>query len=441
MAKIVIIGAGSLTFTSRLVADILTFETTRDAHFALVDIDAERLEFATRIVGRIFREGGYDKASLSASADRRDVLSGADYVIISILVGGYEAIAPEIEIPKKYGVDQCIGDTLTPGGIMRCMRTLPVLAGIAADIMDLCPDAVVLNYTNPMSMLCGGTLRAVPDVKLVGLCHSVQHTTHQWAERLGEPFDDIDWKCAGINHQAWLYEYRKGDVDLLPAIRELAVKPEIWGGDTVRMEMVKHFGYPVTESSGHGSEYTPWWRKRPELIEQYCPGGGWNGEFAFIKKLYSRQDWKDRMAKLARGEKPIDLGRSMEFGSYILNACEGGEQVTVHGNVPNDGLIDNLPAGACVEVPVRVDADGLHPQPVGALPGILAAINRRGRTPKRPGNPLPGHGHGPADRRGPDAGRDPRDDGRTAGGPSILPARLGRPPSRDQARPGGNPGR
>jgi len=376
MAKIAIIGAGSLTFTARLVADILTFETLRDAHFALVDTDAERLGFAKQIVQRILSEGGYDKASFSASAERRDVLAGCDYVIISILVGGYEAIAPEIDIPMKYGVDQCIGDTLNAGGIMRCMRTLPVLAGIATDVMDLCPDAQVLNYTNPMSMLCGGTVRAVPEVKLVGLCHSVQHTTHQWAERLGEEFDDIQWKCAGINHQAWLYEYRKGDEDLLPRIRQLAVNPEIWLGDTVRMEMVKHFGYPVTESSGHGSEYTPWWRKRPELIEQYCPGGSWNGEHGFIKKLYSRTDWKERMGQLANGEKPIDLGRSMEFGSYILNACEGGDTVTIHGNVPNNGLIDNLPAGSCVEVPVLVDADGLHPQPVGALPQVLAAINR-----------------------------------------------------------------
>ena len=372
-----IIGAGSLVFSSRLTADILSFDKTRDTEFALIDIDDERLAFASRIIERIFKEGGYDRASYTTTSDRRKALPGADYVISSLLVGGYEAIEKEIDISMKYGVDQCIGDTLTPGGILRCLRTLPHQAGIAQDIMELCPDAVLLNYTNPMSMLCWGMVRQAPGIKLVGLCHSVQGTTEQWAKRLGLDLGDIQWKCAGINHQAWIYQYRKDGKDLLPKIRELAVQPKIWLADTVRMEYVKHLGYPVTESSGHCSEYTPWWRKRPELIEQYCPESDhWNGKSGFIKEIYARPDWKERMERMANWEEPVDLKRSHEYGSQIINACEGGEAVVIHGNVENNGLIDNLPEGCCVEVPIYVDQNGLQPMRVGKLPMHLAAINR-----------------------------------------------------------------
>jgi len=242
MPKIVIVGAGSLVFSTRLTADILSYASTRDAEFALVDIDKERLDYASRIIERIFKEGGYDKATFTATTDRREALPGADYVISSLLVGGYEAIEKEIDISMKYGVDQCIGDTLNAGGIMRCLRTLPHQSGIAKDIMDLCPDALLINYTNPMSMLCWGMYREVPGIKLVGLCHSVQGTTDQWAGRLGLDLKDIQWKCAGINHQAWIYQFEKDGEDLLPQIREIAVRPDVWLGDTVRMEYVKHLG-------------------------------------------------------------------------------------------------------------------------------------------------------------------------------------------------------
>lgn len=377
MAKIVIIGAGSLVFSSRLTADILSFDQTCDSEFVLVDIDEERLAFASRIIERIFEEGGYDRASYTATNDRRKALPGADYVISSLLVGGYEAIEKEIDIPGKYGVDQCIGDTLNPGGILRCLRTLPHQVGIAQDIMDLCPNALLLNYTNPMSMLCWGMYRQAPGIKLVGLCHSVQHTTEQWAKRLELTIEDVQWKCAGINHQAWIYEFRKDAEDLLPRIREIAVQPKVWVEDTVRMEYVKHLGFPVTESSGHCSEYTPWWRKRPELIEQYCGGASpSNGKSGFIKDVYARPDWREKMERMASGEDPVDLKRSYEYGSRIINACEGGDPVVIHGNVENNGLIDNLPGGCCVEVPIHVDRNGLQPMKVGKLPMHLAAINR-----------------------------------------------------------------
>ena len=374
--KIVIIGAGSLVFSSRLTADLLTYPALSDAHFALVDVDAERLDYAARIVERIFTEGGYGDASFSAHKDRRDALPGADFVISSILVGGYEAIEQEIDIPQKYGVSQAIGDTLTPGGIMRCLRTLPHQVGIARDIRDLCPDAHLLNYTNPMAMLCWGMYEAVPEISMVGLCHSVQGTTAQWAKRLGYGIDEINFECAGINHQAWITRFEKDGEDLLPRIRALAEDPELWRKDTSRMEYVKHFGFPVTEASGHNSEYSPWFRKNEAMIGRYCPGGSWNGAPGFIKELYNRPDWRETMEKMASWETPVSLERSIEYGSQIVNAIVSGEREIIYGNVRNDGLIDNLPAGACVEVPCLVDKNGIQPLKVGALPEHLAAINR-----------------------------------------------------------------
>lgn len=375
-AKIVIIGAGSLVFSSRLTADLLTYDSMQEAHFALVDIDPERLEYAGRIVARILKEGDYTGASYSLHEDRRTALEDADYVISSLLVGGFAAIEQEIDIAKRYGVDQAIGDTLTPGGIMRCLRTLPAQTGIARDIMRICPDAPLLNYTNPMAMLCWGMYRAEPAIKLVGLCHSVQGATRQWASRLGIDFSEINFECAGINHQAWITRFEKDGEDLLPKIRALALEPKIWQRDTSRMEYVKHFGFPVTESSGHNSEYSPWFRKNEAMIERYCPGGSWNGAPGFIKTLYDRPDWRETMEKMANWERPVNLERSLEYGSQIINALAGGESALIHGNVRNDGLIDNLPDGCCVEVPCLVDKNGIQPLKVGALPEHLAAINR-----------------------------------------------------------------
>jgi alpha-galactosidase len=378
MRNIVIIGAGSLVFSSRLTADILSYENTREVHFSLVDVDEKRLAYAGRIVERILRDGKYDKATFSLHRDRKEALKGADAVIVSILVGGYAAIEKEIDIPMAYGVDQCIGDTLTPGGIMRCLRTLPVLVEIGRDIMKICPKAWVLNYTNPMSMLTWGMFKAVPGIRLVGLCHSVQGTLKQWADRLEIPIEEIHYDCAGINHQAWYTTMEAYGKDLLPRVRELCIRQDIWNKDTVRMEYAKHFGFPVTESSGHCSEYSPWFRKRPELVARYCDERGdvWNGSHAFIKKLYSRADWEGKMEKLANGETPFSLERSHEYGSQIINALAGGEEVVIYGNVMNEGLIDNLPKEACVEVACVVDQNGIHPRHYGKLPLHLAAINR-----------------------------------------------------------------
>ena len=373
--KIVIIGAGSLEFSSRLTADCLSYPALAGAHFALVDTDAERLSYAGRIFDRIVEAGGYE-ASCSLHSEVTEALPGAQFVIVSILVGGYEAIEAEIDIPMKYGVSQAIGDTLTPGGIMRCLRTLPIQSAMAQHIMALCPDALVLNYTNPMSMLCEGMLNAAPGLNLVGLCHSVQSTTEQWAKRLNQSMSDVTFECAGLNHQAWITRFEVHAEDQLPAIRKLAVNPEVWRDDTSRMEYIKHFGYPVTEASGHNSEYSSWFRKSEADIKRYCPGGGWNGGHGFIKSLYNRPDWRDTMERMASGETPIDLRRSLEYGSQIIYAATTGIPETIYGNVRNAALISNLPDWAIVEVACTVDQNGIHAQPYGALPEHLAAINR-----------------------------------------------------------------
>lgn len=376
MKKVVIVGAGSLEFSARLTADILSFPDLAATHFALVDVDPERLTFAGRIAERLFREGGWNKATYTLHTNREEALRDADCVIVSILVGGFDAIEAEIDIPRRYGVDQAIGDTLTPGGVMRCLRTLPELVAVARDVERLCLDAWVLNYTNPMAMLCWGVASAVPGARWVGLCHSVQHTTHQWAKRIGVPIKEVDYECAGLNHQAWVLKFEHGGRDLLPAIRELAVDPQTWREDTSRMEYVKHFGYAVTEASGHNSEYSPWFRKRPELVDAYCPGGGWNGGSGFIKTLYARPDWRDTMEALADGRTPFLLKRSNEYGARIVNALAGGEPAKIYGNVPNAGAyIDNLPRDACVEIPCDVNERGVSPRHVGRLPDHLAAIN------------------------------------------------------------------
>jgi len=377
MKKITIIGAGSLVFSSRLTADILTYKNLENSHFALVDIDKERLNYAGKIIKRIFKEGNYKNASYSLTTDYRKALENSDYVITSILVGGFDAIEKEIDIPMKYGINQCIGDTLTPGGIMRCLRTLPPLVEIAKSIIEICPNAFLLNYTNPMSMLSWGIYKAVPEIKYVGLCHSVQGTSREWAARLGVKIDDINFECFGINHQAWFTKFEKNGKDFLPKIRKLALKKEIFENDSSRMEIVKYFGFPVTESSGHNTEYHPWFRKNNKLVKRFCKGGSWNGGHGFIKELYDRPDWKKTMQKMADWKDPIDLNCSLEYGSKIINALAGGQSTIIHGNVRNDSLINNLPEGCCVEVPCYVDKNGIQPIKVKKLPTHLAAINAR----------------------------------------------------------------
>ncbi len=370
MTKITFIGAGSLGFTRGLVRDILTFPLLKDATLSLMDIDAERLEFAYKAVKRIIELGNYP-ARVEATLDRTEALKDANAVLCTILVGGTEVWRHDIEIPKKYGVDTNIGDTRGPSGVFRALRTIPVMLDIIKDVERYCPDAIFLNYTNPMAMLCRAMQRE-SFVRITGLCHSVQGTAMMLARWIGAPYEEITYTCAGINHQAWYLKYEWNGKDAYPLIREAVKKPEIYNQEIVRNEMFLHLGYYVTESSGHNSEYNWWFRKRPDLIEKYCTyGTGWNpGEYAYILKEYRRREntWKEEAKKWFDQDTPISLERGHEYAAYIINAWMGGEIFSFNGNVPNTNLITNLPEGACVEVPVYVDKGGFHPVYVGPLP-------------------------------------------------------------------------
>jgi alpha-galactosidase len=382
MTKIAFIGAGSLEFTRNLARDILTFPLLEDATLALMDIDAERLDFARRSVQRIVDMGGYP-ARVEATMDRAEALRGADAVLCTILVGGTQVWRHDIEIPKKYGVDINIGDTRGPAGIFRALRTIPVMLDIVRDMERYCPTATLLNYTNPMAMLCRAMQRE-SFIRLTGLCHSVQGTAMMLAGWIGAPFPEITYTCAGINHQAWYLKFEWNGQDAYPLIRQAVQRPEIYQQEIVRNEMFLALGYYVTESSGHNSEYNPWFRKRPDLIEKYCTHGtGWNpGEYAYILKEYQRTEhtWRDEARRWFESERPINLGRGEEYAAYIINALKGGEPFRFNGNVPNTGLIPNLPPGACVEVPVYADRGGLHPVYVGPLPPQCAALTHLNAT-------------------------------------------------------------
>lgn len=376
--KITFIGAGSFEFTRNLVRDLLTFPAFQDATITLMDIDEERLNFSKKAVEKIISAGKYP-AKVVATLNRKEALDGSDAVIITILVGGVQIWRHDIEIPKKYGVDINVGDTRGPAGIFRALRTIPVMIDIAKDIEKYCPNAIVLNYTNPMAMLIRA-VQAVSKIKIVGLCHSVQGTAMMLAHWIGAPMEEITYFCAGINHQAWFLKFEWKGKDAYPLIKEaILTRPEIYKEEIVRNEMFLHLGYYVTESSGHNSEYNPWFRKRQDLIEKYCiPGTGWNpGEWGFILKEYLRREhsWKDDIKNWLEKE-DIKLERGHEYAAYILNACIGdGTYFEFNGNTRNFGLIDNLPYGACVEVPMVASKRGIDPLKVGALPPQLALIN------------------------------------------------------------------
>src|ERR1700680_5114221 len=378
MPKVTFVGAGSAVFARQLITDILAVEGLDTGAFALVDIDPARLERARRIAERLVELSG-KRWSVSASTDRVDVLGGSDYVINSIEVAGLEHVRADYEIPMRYGVDQCIGDTIGPGGIFKALRTGPVWLEIVADVARLAPRAVVINYSNPMSILTLAAARAA-ELEVVGLCHSVQGSSRQLASHLDIPYDRITWRCAGINHNAWFTTLERGGEDLYPLLRERAKIPEIYEQDPVRFEVMLHLGAFVTESSGHFSEYVPYFRKRPDLVKRYTRAG-YLGESGFYANNWPtwRRANDERIEAMLHGEEEIPLQRSHEYAADIVEAIESHHATSIHGNVVNDGAILNLPAG-CVEVECRVDADGFHPVRFGALPEQLAGLNRAHMT-------------------------------------------------------------
>jgi alpha-galactosidase len=416
MPKIAFIGAGSTVFAQNLLQDLFIFPELRDATIALMDISQDRLDDTAAIARRVAADAGASP-TIEITTDRRRALDGADYAINMIQVGGYQpATAVDFDVPKRHGLRQTIGDTLGIGGIMRALRTIPVMLDMARDMEAVCPDVLFLNYTNPMAMLCMAMARA-SRIKTVGLCHSVQGTAADIAEWLGVPFDEVNYVCAGINHVAFYLRIERNGESLYPALRELAEAGGEPPWERVRFEVFRQFGYFVTESSEHFSEYVPWFikRDRPDLIERYnipldeyparCEDqiAEWQTRRAALhdsdpaaldrytagragrlsgmgeRRLaaVAKDDptavgrWRERL--LEKREERL-TGHSGEYGTLIIHSIETGQPRVVYGNVGNDGLIDNLPAGCCVEVPCLVDANGVQPTHVGALPPQLGAI-------------------------------------------------------------------
>ena len=373
MPKIAFIGAGSTVFTKNLLGDILGFPELANSEIRLMDVDGTRLR-TSEVVARKVAEAVGANPVIKSTTDRREALKGADYVICMIQVAGYKpGTVIDFEIPKKYGLRQTIADTLGIGGIMRGLRTIPVLLSIAHDMEELCPDALFLNYVNPMCMNQWAISRGSA-IATVGLCHSVPHTAHELAHDIGVPYEDINYLVAGINHMAFYlkFEHKRTGENLYPLIQKVVDDGRIPDKNRVRYEMFQRLGYFVTESSEHFSEYTPYFikRDRPDLIEEYnIPLD------EYIRRCEVQiQGWESLRAELEDHDAPLHVQRSVEYGSLIIHSMETGIPRVVYGNVANHGIIDNLPQGCSVEVPCLVDRKGIQPTIIGAIPPQLAAL-------------------------------------------------------------------
>ena len=376
MKKFTFIGAGSLQFTVSCMRDLLTFPAFRDCEICLMDINRENLDNVYRVCLRIREAMNCPDCKITTTMDRAEALKGADGVLCTVFNGGIEIWRHDIEIPKKYGVDTNIGDTRSVSGIFRALRNIPLLLDICRDIEKYCPRAVFLNYTNPMAMLCNA-MQKYANVEVTGLCHSVQGTAHMLADWLQVPYEELDYTCAGVNHQAFYLQLQHKGEDLYPRLKALVKDPEVYNREIVRNEMLLHLSYYVTESSGHNSEYNQWFRKRPDLIEKFCTHGtGWNpGEYGYSLKI--REERAKDPGKQYREwlEKEVDTKKSAEYAADIFNARIGdGKPFVFNGNVPNRGAISNLPFDACVEVPVVADRMGFRTTMVGPLPDHLAIL-------------------------------------------------------------------
>lgn len=406
MPKITFIGAGSTVFAKNLLGDLLSFPELAHATISLHDIDPERLR-TTEVVAHRLAQGLGAYPTIEATLDRRQALDGADYAIAMFQIAGYRpGTVIDFEIPKKYGLRQTIADTLGVGGIMRALRTIPVMLEMAQDMQDLCPDVTFLNYVNPMAMLTWAMNRGTP-IKTVGLCHSVQGTAEQLAHDLNIPLEEITYRCAGINHMAFYLRFERhlpnGEVeDLYPRLRQVIAEGRVPDWNRVRYEVFKRLGYFVTESSEHFSEYVPWFikRDRPDLIERFnipldeyirrCEVqiAGWEASHETVLNPDAPIDeanLRERLLAVRATEQDVHNAIAMvtnfnaitpshEYGAYIIHSLETGIPRVIYGNVMNYGLIDNLPQGCCVEVPCLVDRNGIQPTRIGALPPHLAAL-------------------------------------------------------------------
>ncbi|HXM01244.1 MAG TPA: alpha-galactosidase, partial [Chthoniobacterales bacterium] len=382
MPKITFIGAGSIVFTRNLTNDILQTPALSDSTIVLMDIDAQRLEQSRQIVQSTIDRRGV-KATVAATLDRKEAIEDSDYVITTFQQGGLDAYQLDIEIPQQYGIEQCVGDTLGPGGVFRALRTIPVLIDICSEIDQYAPEALLLNYVNPMAANCWA-IAAGTGLPHVGLCHSVQGTSQLLAEWIKVPYAEVIFFCAGINHQAFFLEFRTKAEDLYPKIIAAVEDPAIYGQEPVRIDLLKYFGYFVTESSGHASEYVPYFRKTAKMVNhELVPRftDQMNDWFEFGRTGGYLRHCHDRVQKFQQEyqsilQEELSSERTHEYGARIIEAIETNRPITINGNVPNDDLIDNLPGGCCVEVPCLVDGNGIQPIKVGPLPAQLAALNR-----------------------------------------------------------------
>lgn len=372
MPKIAIIGAGSAVFARRLITDFLTLPSLQGSQIALMDVNPETLKTITAWTEHAIAQAGLP-ATVQATTDRREALQDADYVIISIRVGGVEAVFEDFRITSKYGIDHSVGDTMGPGGVFYFLRNGSEIVRIAQDMEELCPNALMLNYTNPMVMICWA-VDELTAIRSVGLCHSVQGTAFQLADYMGIPRDELRYWTAGINHMAWYLKLEWQGQDVYPRLYQAMENPEIYGRDRIRFEIMKHFGAFVTESSTHMSEYVPYFRRRPELIEHYQLRSTRNRDWS--EWLNRRDERYEKMVQEIKEGAPITLERSHEYCSAILDAIETNTPFRFNGNVRNHDVIANLPSNAVVEVPILTDGTGLHPCYVGDLPPALAALNR-----------------------------------------------------------------
>jgi alpha-galactosidase len=363
------IGAGSIVFAYRLTCDILSFPELADSTIALMDVNEQNLEMSSQLIRKLVKQEGLP-ATVQATTNRREALDGADYVITMFRVGGMEAIRPDIEIPRRYGVDQAVGDTLGPGGVLYGLRHIPVVLDLCNEMAELCPHAWLLNYANPMAAICWAVSKATR-IKNVGLCHSVQGTSQQLANYIGAPSEEITYWAAGINHMDWFLRFEWQGQDAYPLLHQAMQKPNIYVKDPVRFEVMRYFDYFVSESSGHLSEYLPYFRRKPEHMAHYS--------LSSRDVDVSVQRQQDRYAQVrarTTSDEPIDFIRTHEYCSRIIHAMVTNTPYQFSGNVANTGLITNLPDGCCVEVPCLVDRAGIHPCYVGDLPEQCAALNR-----------------------------------------------------------------
>lgn len=386
LSKLVIVGAGSAMFAKELIGDFLTFDDIEFDTIALVDIDEEKLETMDQLAQRMVDEQG-KKTEIVSTTDRKEVLEGADYVTNTIGVGGPEAYQKDLEIPDKYGVNQNVGDTIGPGGTFRGMRVIPVMIDICKDMEKLCPEAILFNYTNPMAAACMA-IDQETDIETYGLCHSVQGTARQIANYIQVPFESVSYWCAGINHMAWYLKYEVDGEDVYPKLKDIPTDQEVMDMlseyeedyseglgveviETVRMKVMEHFDYFVTESPFHMSEYVPYFRKNMEQIKDLHVHKRW-----WLTHEQTSDEYFGELRELLDNEEPIPIEKSYEYCPDLVRAMETGVPFRANLNVPNTNLITNLPYRCCVEVPCYADSTGIHPCHVGDLPEQLAGLNR-----------------------------------------------------------------